>query len=104
MSALAYEINVAAAQLARREADAMTARTPGRPRYVAGAPGPTTRTASTSPAVNDPGARTVTFDALAKAHLEQADGPVDGGVDVLLVVTVFDPPNATSAIFPLETR
>ncbi|MGR6964219.1 methionine synthase [Geodermatophilus sp. URMC 61] len=103
MSALAYEINVAAARLARREADAVAARTPGRPRYVAGALGPTTRTASISPDVNDPGARNVTFDELALAYLEQADGLVDGGVDVLLVETVFDTLNAKAAIFALET-
>ncbi|SDL81985.1 methionine synthase (B12-dependent) [Geodermatophilus siccatus] len=103
MSDLAYEINVAAARLARREADAMTARTPDRPRYVAGALGPTSRTASISPDVNDPGARNVTFDELALAYLEQADGLVDGGVDVLLIETVFDTLNAKAAIFALET-
>ncbi|MGY1761493.1 methionine synthase [Geodermatophilus sp. SYSU D00779] len=103
MSDLAYEINVAAARLARREADAMTARTPDRRRYVAGALGPTSRTASISPDVNDPGARNVTFDELALAYLEQADGLVDGGVDVLLIETVFDTLNAKAAIFALET-
>jgi 5-methyltetrahydrofolate--homocysteine methyltransferase len=103
MSDLAYEINVAAAQLARREADATTARTPDRPRYVAGALGPTSRTASISPDVNDPGARNVTFDELVEAYLEQADGLVDGGVDVLLVETIFDTLNAKAAIFALET-
>ncbi|SNS12663.1 methionine synthase (B12-dependent) [Geodermatophilus pulveris] len=103
MSDLAYEINVAAARLARREADAATARTPDRPRYVAGALGPTSRTASISPDVNDPGARNVTFDELAEAYLEQADGLVDGGVDLLLVETVFDTLNAKAAVFALET-
>jgi 5-methyltetrahydrofolate--homocysteine methyltransferase len=103
MSDLAYEINVAAARLARREADAMSARTPERPRYVAGALGPTSRTASISPDVNDPGARNVTFDELVEAYLEQADGLVDGGVDVLLVETVFDTLNAKAAVFALET-
>ncbi|ADB75306.1 methionine synthase [Geodermatophilus obscurus] len=103
MSDLAYEINVAAARLARAEADAMTARTPDRPRYVAGALGPTSRTASISPNVNDPGARNVTFDELALAYLEQADGLVDGGVDVLLIETVFDTLNAKAAIYALET-
>ncbi|SFO75588.1 methionine synthase (B12-dependent) [Geodermatophilus dictyosporus] len=103
MSALAYEINVAAARLARREADAMTARTPDRPRWVAGAIGPTSRTASISPDVNDPGARNVTFPELVEAYLEQARGLVDGGADLLLVETVFDTLNAKAAVFALET-
>ncbi|SDE54980.1 methionine synthase (B12-dependent) [Blastococcus fimeti] len=103
MSDLAYELNVASARLARREADAMTARTPDKPRYVVGAIGPTSRTASISPDVNDPGARNVTFDQLVEAYLEQANGLVDGGSDVLLVETIFDTLNAKAAIFALET-
>jgi 5-methyltetrahydrofolate--homocysteine methyltransferase len=103
MSELASEINVAAARLARREADAMTARTPDRPRYVAGAIGPTSRTASISPDVNDPGARNVTFAELVAAYLEQAGGLVDGGADVLLVETIFDTLNAKAAVFAIET-
>ncbi|SEO85056.1 methionine synthase [Trujillonella endophytica] len=103
MSELAYELNVASARLARRECDAMTARTPEKPRYVVGAIGPTSRTASISPDVNDPGARNVTFDELVAAYLEQADGLVDGGADVLLVETIFDTLNAKAAIFALET-
>src|SRR3712207_3846577 len=103
MPELAYEVNVASARLARAEADAMTARTPDRPRHVAGALGPTSRTASISPDVNDPGARNVSFDELVEAYLEQADGLVDGGVDVLLVETIFDTLNAKAAIFALET-
>ncbi|MGY1728403.1 methionine synthase [Geodermatophilus sp. SYSU D01062] len=103
MAGLAREINVAAARLARREADAATARTPGRRRYVAGALGPTTRTASISPDVNDPGARNVTFPELVAAYLEQAGGLVDGGADVLLVETIFDTLNAKAAIVALET-
>ncbi len=103
MQELAYEMNVAAAAIARAEADAMTARTPERPRWVVGALGPTNRTASISPDVNDPGARNVTFDELAEAYLEQARGLVDGGVDVLLVETIFDTLNAKAAIFALET-
>nr|WP_204694484.1 methionine synthase [Geodermatophilus bullaregiensis] len=103
MSGLAHAINVAAARLARREADAMTARTPDKPRYVAGAIGPTSRTASISPDVNDPGARNVTFTELVAAYLEQAGGLVDGGVDVLLVETIFDTLNAKAAVFALET-
>ncbi|MCF6508874.1 methionine synthase [Blastococcus sp. MG754426] len=102
MQDLAYELNVASARLARREADAMTARTPGKPRYVAGAIGPTSRTASISPDVNDPGARNVTFDELVAAYLEQAKGLVDGGADALLVETIFDTLNAKAAIFALE--
>ncbi|NEM08288.1 methionine synthase [Geodermatophilus normandii] len=103
MSDLAREINVVAARLARREADAATARTPGRPRYVAGAIGPTSRTASISPDVNDPGARNVTFGELVDAYLEQAAGLVDGGADVLLIETVFDTLNAKAAVFAVET-
>ena len=81
----------------------MTARTPDRPRYVVGALGPTSRTASISPDVNDPGARNVTFDELVEAYLEQANGLVDGGADVLLIETIFDTLNAKAAIFALET-
>ncbi|SOC49427.1 methionine synthase (B12-dependent) [Blastococcus aggregatus] len=103
MSDLAYELNLASARLARREADAMTARTPDKPRYVVGAIGPTSRTASISPDVNDPGARNVTFDELVAAYLEQANGLVDGGSDVLLIETIFDTLNAKAAIFALET-
>src|SRR3954449_1546155 len=102
MQDLAYEINVASARLARQECDAMTARTPDRPRYVVGAIGPTSRTASISPDVNDPGARNVTFDELVGAYLEQANGLVDGGADLLLVETIFDTLNAKAAIFALE--
>ena len=100
---LAYELNVAAASLARAEADAMTERTPDRPRWVLGTLGPTNRTASISPDVNDPGARNVTFDELVEAYLEQARGLVDGGADVLLVETIFDTLNAKAAIYALET-
>ncbi len=103
MPDLAYELNVAAARLARAECDAMTQRTPDRPRYVAGALGPTNRTASISPDVDDPGARNVTYDELVEAYLEQARGLVDGGSDVLMVETIFDTLNAKAAIFALET-
>ncbi|MFL6078934.1 MAG: methionine synthase [Ornithinibacter sp.] len=103
MEDLAYEMNVAAAALARAEADAMTERTPDRPRWVVGALGPTNRTASISPDVNDPGARNVTYDELVEAYLEQARGLVDGGADVLLVETIFDTLNAKAAIYALET-
>ena len=103
MQELAYELNLESARLARREADAASARTPDRPRYVAGAIGPTTRTASISPDVNDPGARNVSFDDLVAAYLEAARGLVDGGSDLLLVETVFDTLNAKAAIFAVET-
>ncbi|MGL5817877.1 MAG: methionine synthase [Phycicoccus sp.] len=103
MQSLAYEMNAAAAALARAEADAMTGRTPDRPRWVLGALGPTNRTASISPDVNDPGARNVTFDELAEAYHEQARGLVDGGADALLVETIFDTLNAKAAVFALET-
>ena len=103
MQDIAYEMNVAAASLARAEADAMTEATPDRPRWVLGTLGPTNRTASISPDVNDPGARNVTYDELVEAYLEQARGLVDGGADVLLVETIFDTLNAKAAIYALET-
>jgi 5-methyltetrahydrofolate--homocysteine methyltransferase len=103
MEDLAYELNVAAARLAREAADAMTERTPERPRWVLGALGPTNRTASISPDVNDPGKRNVTFDELVEAYLEQARGLVDGGADVLIIETIFDTLNAKAAIFAVET-
>jgi 5-methyltetrahydrofolate--homocysteine methyltransferase len=98
---IAYEMNVAAAALAREAADAVT--TPERRRYVAGSLGPTSKTASISPDVNDPGARNVTFDELVAAYLEEARGLVDGGADLLLVETIFDTLNAKAAIFALES-
>ncbi|WP_200944903.1 MULTISPECIES: methionine synthase [unclassified Nocardioides] len=97
----AYELNLESARLARREADAVG--TPERPRYVAGALGPTTRTASISPDVNDPGARNVTYDDLVAAYLEAARGLVDGGADLLMIETIFDTLNAKAAIFAVET-
>ncbi|HEY8308554.1 MAG TPA: methionine synthase [Lapillicoccus sp.] len=100
---LAYEMNVAAARIARAECDAMTERTPDRPRYVAGALGPTNSTASISPDVDDPGARNITYDQLVAAYLEQARGLVDGGADLLLIETIFDTLNAKAAIFACET-
>ncbi len=103
MSDLAYEMNREAARLARLECDAVTAQTPDRPRYVAGALGPTNTTASISPDVNDPGKRNITFDELVEAYHEQASGLVDGGADLLLVETIFDTLNAKAAIFALET-
>jgi 5-methyltetrahydrofolate--homocysteine methyltransferase len=103
MQDLAYELNREAARLARAACDAATAADPSRPRYVAGALGPTNRTASISPDVNDPGARNVSYTELVEAYLEQANGLVDGGADVLLIETIFDTLNAKAAIFALET-
>ncbi len=103
MQDLAYEMNFESARLARLECDAMTEHTPDRPRYVAGAMGPTNTTASISPDVNDPGKRNITFDRLVEAYLEQANGLVDGGADLLLIETIFDTLNAKAAIFALET-
>jgi 5-methyltetrahydrofolate--homocysteine methyltransferase len=103
MADLAYELNLEAARLARREADAMTARTPDRKRYVAGALGPTTRTASISPDVNDPAARNVSYDDLVAAYTDAGRGLLDGGVDLLFIETVFDTLNAKAAIFAVET-
>jgi len=101
MEELAYELNYAGAALARKAADEFS--TPERPRYVAGALGPTTRTASISPDVNDPGARNVTYDQLVDAYLTAARGLVDGGADILIVETIFDTLNAKAAIFAIET-
>ncbi|MCR5866286.1 MULTISPECIES: homocysteine S-methyltransferase family protein [Aquincola] len=97
---LAYEMNVAAARIAREACDA--ASTPDKPRFVAGALGPTPRTASISPDVNDPAARNVTFEALRAAYYEQAQGLLDGGCDLFLVETIFDTLNAKAAIFALD--
>ena len=103
MEELSREINVAAARLAREAADAVTATDPTRPRYVLGAMGPTVRTASISPDVNDPALRNVTFEQLVAAYHEQASGLVEGGADALLIETIFDTLNAKAAIFALET-
>jgi 5-methyltetrahydrofolate--homocysteine methyltransferase len=100
--ALVYEINVAAARIARRAADDYTRRDPGRPRFVLGSLGPTTRSASMSPRVQDPAFRNIRFDELARAYAEQARGLVDGGADILLVETVFDTLNARAALFGIE--
>ncbi|MEO5732311.1 MAG: homocysteine S-methyltransferase family protein [Rubrivivax sp.] len=97
---LAREMNLAAARIARRAADALS--TPEKPRFVAGALGPTPRTASISPDVNDPGARNTSFDALRDAYREQAGALLEGGVDLFLVETIFDTLNAKAAIFALD--
>ena len=103
MEDLAYELNYESARLAREAADEVTAREPARPRFVAGGLGPTNRTASISPDVNDPGFRNITYEGLVTAYMEQAAGLVDGGADLLLVETIFDTLNAKAAIFALET-
>ncbi|MDP2773643.1 MAG: methionine synthase, partial [Nocardioides sp.] len=103
MEDLAYELNFESARLARREADAMNERAPERPRYVAGAFGPTTRTASISPDVNDPAARNVSYDQLVAAYMEAGRGLLDGGSDLLFIETIFDTLNAKAAIFAVET-
>ena len=100
--ALVYDINVAAARVARKAADGVMAEEPGRVCWVAGALGPTNKTASLSRDVNDPGARAVTFDGFEEAYREQALGLLDGGVDLLLVETVFDTLNAKAALFGIE--
>ena len=102
LAAQSGAINLAAAKIAREAADAWTARTPDRPRFVAGALGPTNRTASISPDVNDPAARNVAFDELVAAYREAADALIDGGVDVLLVETVFDTLNAKAALYAID--
>ncbi len=103
LGADAQEINREAATIARAAADAATAQTPARPRFVAGSLGPTNRTASISPDVNDPGARNVTWDELVDAYATAARGLVAGGVDILLIETVFDTLNGKAAIFAVES-
>ncbi|AWV07184.1 homocysteine S-methyltransferase family protein [Marilutibacter maris] len=99
---LARELNEAGARLAREACDAVEAGDPGRPRFVIGVLGPTSRTASLSPDVNRPGFRAITFDELHAAYREAADGLIDGGADVLMVETVFDTLNAKAALFAIE--
>jgi 5-methyltetrahydrofolate--homocysteine methyltransferase len=100
---LAYDLNYEAACVAREAADAYTKKTLQKPRFVAGALGPTNRTASLSPDVNNPGFRNITFDELAKSYAEAARGLVEGGVDLLLIETVFDTLNARAAIFGITS-
>jgi 5-methyltetrahydrofolate--homocysteine methyltransferase len=102
LEALAYELNLAAARIARAAADEFSDRTPDRPRFVAGVLGPTSKTASISPDVNDPGFRNITFDELVEAYGESLRGLADGGVDLILVETIFDTLNAKAAIFAIE--
>jgi len=102
MEALARELNVEGAKLARAAADEYSAKTPDKPRWVAGAIGPTNRTASISPDVNDPGYRNVNFDELYAAFREQAEALIAGGVDLLLVETIIDTLNAKAALFAID--
>ncbi len=102
MEDLVYELNYESARIAREAADEITAQDPDKPRFVAGAMGPTNRTASLSPDVNNPGYRAVTFDDLVDAYYEQVRGLVDGGADLLLVETIFDTLNAKAALFAID--
>ncbi|MXX10705.1 MAG: methionine synthase [Nitrospira sp. SB0675_bin_23] len=102
MEHLAYELNVAGATVARKAADAVMQKDPSRPRFVAGVLGPTNRTASMSPDVNNPAFRAVTFDQLRQAYVEQVRGLVEGGSDLLLVETIFDTLNAKAAFFAID--
>jgi len=96
------ELNVASAKIARQAADDFTAKNPNKPRFVAGSIGPTNKTASMSPDVNDPGYRAVSFNELKEAYSEQALALIEGGVDILMVETVFDTLNAKAALFAID--
>ena len=102
MQSIAYEMNVASAKCARTAADEYTKANPDKPRFVAGAIGPLNKTLSLSPDVNNPGYRAVTFDEVSEAYTEQVKGLVEGGVDLLLVETIFDTLNAKAAIFAIK--
>ncbi|MBV4504812.1 methionine synthase [Pseudomonas sp. BW13M1] len=102
MEALVYELNVEGARVARQVADAKTLETPDKPRFVAGVLGPTSRTCSISPDVNDPGYRNVTFDELVENYIEATRGLIEGGADLILIETIFDTLNAKAAIFAVQ--
>ncbi|RIW12741.1 5-methyltetrahydrofolate--homocysteine methyltransferase [Algoriphagus lacus] len=102
LSHLAYQINFESAKIAHEVADEFTAKEPSKPRFVAGAMGPTNRTASISPDVNDPGYRAITFDQLAEAYAEQVRGLLDGGSDIILIETIFDTLNAKAALYAVQ--
>jgi 5-methyltetrahydrofolate--homocysteine methyltransferase len=102
MEDLVYELNYQSAKIAKEVANEFTLKEPHKPRFVAGSIGPTNRTASMSPDVNDPGYRAVTFDELRIAYKQQVEALIDGGVDILLVETVFDTLNAKAALFAIE--
>ncbi len=99
---IVYELNFQSAKIAREVADEFTAKNPAKPRFVAGSIGPTNRTASMSPDVNDPGYRAVTFDDLRIAYKQQVEALIDGGVDLVMVETIFDTLNAKAALFAIE--
>ena len=99
---LAYEINFEAAKIAKEVAEEFNKKNPDKPRFVAGALGPTNKTLSLSPNVNDPGYRAITFDEMAEAYYEQTRGLVDGGVDIILIETIFDTLNAKAAIVAVQ--
>jgi len=102
MEDLVYELNYESARIAKKVAEEFTNREPHKPRFVAGSIGPTNKTASMSPDVNDPGYRAVSFDELRIAYKQQTDALLDGGVDILLVETIFDTLNAKAALFAIE--
>lgn len=102
MEDLVYELNYESAKIAKRVAEEFTAKEPHKPRFVAGSMGPTNKTASMSPDVNDPGFRAVSFDELRVAYKQQAEALLDGGSDILLVETIFDTLNAKAALFAIE--
>jgi 5-methyltetrahydrofolate--homocysteine methyltransferase len=102
LESLAYELNFESAKLAKEAAVEFTKRDPSKPRFVAGAMGPTNRTLSLSPDVNNPGYRAITFDQLKEAYKEQAKGLIDGGADLLLVETIFDTLNAKACLFAIQ--
>ncbi len=102
MENLVYELNYESAKIAKKVADEFTAKEPHKPRFVAGSIGPTNKTASMSPAVDDPGFRGVSFEELRLAYKEQVEALIDGGVDILMVETVFDTLNAKAALFAIE--
>ncbi|MGC4128264.1 MAG: homocysteine S-methyltransferase family protein [Bergeyella sp.] len=102
MENLVYELNYESAKIARKVCDEFTAKNPEKPRFVAGSIGPTNKTASLSPDVNDPGFRAITFDELRIAYKQQAEALLDGGSDILLVETIFDTLNAKAALFAID--
>lgn len=103
MESLAYELNYAAAKIAKQACEKYSRKTPDKPRFVAGSIGPTNRTASMSPDVNDPGFRAIDFDTLVESYTEQVTGLAEGGVDLFLVETIFDTLNAKAALFAIDT-
>ena len=102
MEDLVYDLNYESAKIARKACDEYTAKNPNKPRFVAGSMGPTNKTASLSPDVNDPGYRAITFDELRLAYKQQAEALLDGGADILLVETIFDTLNAKAALFAID--